>query len=1132
MADINSYALSIELTLQSNAEQVLGSIIGQIDSIDARVQNMVQNLGNALNQFSGQITQNLGQLGSSVSSLNQNVNAINLAAPVQNMTTATNVAQQSVQALSNELELPTKLVEKLHVAMTTLGETKWHNDLDVDEAIKQYQYLANIAIPGLETAKKKLAERGMQLSSSDLKLLEQIKKVQFDMLSKQKKSEIVYQGLKKKWFETNKGRFKSDMLSGREVRSLSQDQLGSYRDLLIANREHQRLSTAAKGGGGISISPDAVRNMSMIDKTLAELPKKAITFTQKFNTVVGLIREAAAGVGKIATGIGLGPLVEAASLTGAYAVGVQKAAEREEKLHAINLRTVGSMQDIGESIRKTTRGTDLLSDELVEATTALRDVGLEGQEILDFNRYVAMLNRTTGASVVITAKLTKAMFATGRSQEYATKRIFMMQRAARTAGLAGQDLDTVMSEIADTAISMGTGGTKFTEQYSAALINAAAAAKRLGMSSSDAVNNITRFKDPLKAFKIVGADAFKLWRDPKAMQARIAVVTKEWLKQIDAIDDAGQQWDMAGQFGVLLDKPFATVDDIRRELQLLSESGQDVSESIKGSIDPAQEMQKAMGETSGLVRNQVTFMEKTFAELQKTMAGVKNTMEKMFATMNKSDTAPQVASWTILGTAAVSSITSIIQKGLELYGTYKLLQGGTNLFSGGIARMIPGLSGISGWFSRMIPSVSSITGWFGRMLPQITSVGSSTATLGGGLSTAAGMMQSFAGSTLVTRTGVAALVYYTGKLIYYTGVTAHDMIMAERSIKESNKALWEAKRHLKEQGVLIQGNYETEVQSLTVLMIKAREQARLSNNYEALHQLEKELAALQEKNLNSATANNKAASEFTEHYKEAVKAGDQHKALMAAIRIEASKAGMEVQTFMKDNEQMAKITQNVNQAVNKSIAERNKARAMEIDLAVRVKQETIYLSKLQELANKNNIKDIVTASKNKNLYNTAMAEATKEGAKLRTEMSGIDITKVADDAQKLNAEAKMAAISLDKASESAKTAFTPPDIKPEMQKAIDGIKITTPEDIIHKAEPVEHAEITPVKITDQTARPESNTEMSDSVVKIAAVLDVILRKIGETKTSEIVKLLQDNLPKIAEGSSASGLTARANQWVT
>jgi hypothetical protein len=1154
MADINSYALSIELTLQSNAEQVLAGVVGQIGVVEARVQNMVQNLGNSLNQFSTQLTQNMSQLSSAVSTMGQNVNSINLAAPVQGMAVATIQAQQAVQNLSNQFQLPVDLVNKLRDAMIAVSVVDWKEDENVGEVIKQYQYLTNTALPGLQKIREHIASQGKTLSAEEIRLAQQIGDMQMQVLRSRQVLENQYHRLRTKWSTMTKAQFKDEILSQKEINKLTKEQVDTYKELMVVGRARARTQEAIADP---TQQIAANKETQKFNAVLGGLPSSVDKIGDKFSKIKGIISDVGAVIGRTLSTIGLGPIVQAASATGLYATGVQRAADREEQLHAISLRSLGSMGDLSNTIRQTSSETGLLTSELTTSSIALRDAGFSSAEqVKEMSQYTAMLERTTGASVDVTAKFAKTLAVVGKNEAFATKQMFLMQRAAKAAGFSGSDLNAIMGRVSENAQLMGTQSPAYTEKFTKSLINSANAAKKLGLNVNDAIAITERMQDPLESVGLLGREAFDIWTDPEEMQQRLAEVAKQHLAHIDSISSGAQKWRSIQRVGALMGMEGAPAAAVLKNLRLLAAGSEDVAGTLGETQDPAAEMNKALMETSTIVRRTAEFIEKVLNRIEAFLTPIKDLFEGIYEWAAKSNVAQTLGEWGLYAGAAASGFISLGSAWLKYRTASKV-----------VTIAAQGYKALTGAATVAKAAQTGATAATAANTVASTAATKAATAAAGSLGQAAtkASLLARAGGTILKFAGRAApplAVLSAIKDIYDITDARYQL---EKSIAEAQASktsdamtLLRAREREKELGQAVFSIEDAKRQAIkdeiALLVRSERAVGNLSGETKQILELRKELMDVTEKMSHTDSAMNQAAQAAHGKYQAAIASGDVQLAKRMALQEASIKKGAD---FAADKEGQTKALAQAETDINNAIAERVKKMKSAIDverIATREEEkqkifDEMHLKDASELLNNKELlaeadkRANAMAQKRADSYDPLtglrktkqpeksnsialqLAEAEREWAKGTIEMPQVE-KGMPDMSAAISDVAKIA----QKTQEPAPVPIQ--DMAKAAQKALDGSKAAvTAEDIRPiKAQPKPES-IVPVKHTDQTARPiEKEDTVSPAVAKTNQLIEGIIRKIGESKLGEVVKILEDNLPKLVEASNP-GLAPAANQWI-
>lgn len=576
MADVNAYALSLELTLQDQASEALRGMV------------------NLANTFESQITKLQNKLGGVVTQ------AVKLGATV------------------------TKETDK---------------------------------ISDLEGTKLKTALKNLKVKKDEEKLTSTLQGDTTKFQKGRDKTEKKFQTTGDKFYKTSKIAQKERVTRGaRETKNQQAINKSQEKSLSL-------LGKIEKAWGGISKTISAVRSRAE----------------------------------GIFTGIGLGDLARAASLTGLLNVAITAAAKREEQFHTANFRLIGSMSKLRVEIQELAM-TDLplTMEELTKTTIAMREAGASREDINQLRDTIGLLERTTKANVISSSRLAKRFTVLSGNTRLAESRLVKMHRAAKEFGLSGKDIEVVLDDISDAAFFMGSSGVSNLNAYARASLQAAASAKGLGLDVNSAVDSIKAVKDPLNVVAILGEEARNMTYEQRMELLKLAATrTLESLKGIKdlrardtAIRETAALWEGLG----------VTYVNAFEKLEMFAKHKtpeQDVKmDKVEAKVDNAEEeMKKAAEAASGLERKQILTIDKVNAHLQDALKEIYDAFEQLFNFISKSGLTLQILSWGVM---------AVVAGGLMI--------GAFTMVGVGLAALVTGVAGVALSIVSLGVTVVSIVG--------------------------------------------------------------------------------------------------------------------------------------------------------------------------------------------------------------------------------------------------------------------------------------------------------------------------------------------------------------------------------------------------------------------------------------
>lgn len=621
MADVTSYALSLEFTLQDKASEVLK----QISILATEVEQKIVKVQKSLSEIGG----------AGASAFKQ----------INNQTTKT-IA---------ELGLIPDKIRQIEESISRVNATDFMED-DIETVGKAIDAARNLEVQynSLLEAQHKLELQGKSASQQELNAIEKVSAGLENFRGKQFKLE----GAIKK---------QSDKM-GKDVGvNLKKESVGWMKRLFMSKaqkKEYGNLINLQLKQAKISGAPDAeVKRLTKTKNALGQFAEEGDPAQAKVGALskgIGLLTSAMSGLGSMLTSVGLGAIVQATTLTGLFEVAIMGAAQRQELFHTANFRVIGSQEEIVKQTTAMRERYKVLAPEIDAATVALTEMGYKDQDIFDLAGANANFTRTTGASAAATARFSKMMKGATKDTTAVKNQLLIATRYSKEWGVAGKDNDVVLQEVAQSALFMGSSGGKSTEQYAQQLYKAAAAAKNLGIDVKVATDMVSKMKDPLKTVAFLGGESLK-WDTTKRSQ-EMAKAAKEHLKMLEGAADEEERWVVRQQLLAMgyegLGFSLENVDD---GIKLMAESEKVAAKAGQKAMDapsktPLEEAQKNATEASNLLRESLVAVDKVLVELQAAASPILKLITEWIQWFNDN---PAAAKWAAIGVAAVAALTAI-----------------------------------------------------------------------------------------------------------------------------------------------------------------------------------------------------------------------------------------------------------------------------------------------------------------------------------------------------------------------------------------------------------------------------------------------------------------------------------------
>jgi hypothetical protein len=684
MADINAYALSLEFTLQSNAEEVLGNISTKIDDIESKMKNMLSGLGKVMSDSSTKIEKDIDSVAKSISNVGTKgaMTSKEIAAAIAAIKNAKKTTEQTADSTTASVDAVKeykKRWEELTLAMDKLEldifSEKDREDVSgrVETIKKQYEELIEL--------RKKEGINIEDMAQMELESIDKINQMDKDIRSERNMAQKTLIRTQRAWDKETSGRYKREILSKKELIKLGikdmltgESKLNTYEEYMEAVKDQASLEKGGKGGKTLEQAKGSLKTMAVI-QGLKQAMGMLIAGFKKLISIMKNFMDT----------IGLGKLTQLVSVTGLLKEAIMGTAQEEEEWHTINYRTIGSMRDLQASVTDAAISNEVFREELIKSRKALREVGAGATEIFELDQAVGVLQRTTAASYENLARFAKTMTVVSGDTQKANKDLMLFQRGAKALGLTGKDLDWVLQQATESAFIMGSRGELFADKYNMALLKTAGAAKKLGMDTSSAGDIINKLRDPLGYIEILGREAFNM--DPEEKLEAVAAKAEEMFEKLSTSSDAARE---KLRISYIMGWQAA---DVEKNLKLLIEAGEDGGEAYaKALMSPQQQMAKSMEEAAGYMRNISKVINDIISRIKQDFQPLIDMFSNLAKTIAKSPILLWTIKWGIyLGIAgkAIGSIIGFLPQFLTFAQTWQTI----STLSGGVGTNMSKLGG-------------------------------------------------------------------------------------------------------------------------------------------------------------------------------------------------------------------------------------------------------------------------------------------------------------------------------------------------------------------------------------------------------------------------------------------------------
>lgn len=231
-------------------------------------------------------------------------------------------------------------------------------------------------------------------------------------------------------------------------------------------------------------------------------------------------KNVAAGLNAIGLG-GIGKLVQGfSSLGGAVSMvisGLKEYYKVELEVSNTQYRMMGSTYAATQFVYGLSRSYGVSRESALAATKAIAEyhIQMKPDVLKKYAGEMAMLSEITGASAQAMGQFTARMMAAGSSSGDASKALNQFALQARSFGVTGQELDSLMKKIGDKALFMNQSfGAGAPAKYGQMLTFLSGKAKELGLSIEEVTGLMDNSEESQESLALaLGADS--IWKTPE-----------------------------------------------------------------------------------------------------------------------------------------------------------------------------------------------------------------------------------------------------------------------------------------------------------------------------------------------------------------------------------------------------------------------------------------------------------------------------------------------------------------------------------------------------------------------------------------------------------------------------------------
>jgi hypothetical protein len=860
MGDQVAFALSLDFNLQGNASQTLQEVSSLLGNVEQRILNIVTNLNSGLTDASvklqkqaNTLSQSVTTVGNDIKNLNNVVSSANLQQPVADMAvqaaqlnantnalnqTLQDVAQTSKQASTDigkvvqQSQAPNDIFKQLRDILLDLSSIDFKNQglEDIQQAFDSYDKLTNEILPEITRLQREMAASGKEFSESESDMISMAFREKENFLTKERKIKKDLKKMEEQWSDRLLGDLKKQKGLYTELLALKKEDRDLLEDYLKLQAAQGKMAALATGTKEAKEQADAL----VTQANQAEGANKSIGKLAKgWGLLTGFISSAGGAAGNFFNTIGLGQLAQFASINGLVGGSLATLGDQQEAFHTANYRALGSVKDLSREMRTMSATSSALTKELIQSTVALRSMGASAEETREFNEQIAIINRNTGAGIQQQAKFVKRINATTGGYTAARKELILMQRAAKQLGLTGDDLNTVLDTSSEMAFSLGSMGADAAGKFNKMLLQAAGAAKNLGLDVSHTTGLIAKLHDPTETAAFLSGYNVMGMTIEQRMEATIKRA-KEWQQAMKDAYDSGsleqynvQQQALAGVLGTSTIEAEKYINTwAAMDVNELKKNGMDLESMLKKTVNVQEELQNATKESGTVARDQQKVIDLAINNIITKMEPIVDKIHEIFKALQKYPSLIDFGVITMMGFGLISMLGTLfntVKVGVDLFKFFGTT--GTGVFQAVANMGRAAFTTIATSVSPAIAQLQTAGVYVKDLVLKIPGIGTAFNGIASITRTALTGIMSYGGTALTAMKGLAAgiagplaVAVVGGIAIWktYQAAVANDEAWktARKEIAATSKALRDAKQKLADAGALAKGDENVETQLL------------------------------------------------------------------------------------------------------------------------------------------------------------------------------------------------------------------------------------------------------------------------------------------------------------------------------
>ena len=425
-------------------------------------------------------------------------------------------------------------------------------------------------------------------------------------------------------------------------------------------KHHSKIATSMKGIKGQSAL--LVKGGAAFTAVLGGAKLVAAGIRDVFQKIRGIGQKIRTAFTGIFSGIGLGEIAQAATLTGLFDKAILGAFRRQELFHTVNFRQIGTVKELNERTQDLALQYPITAEKIDQIAVSMRAYGATREEIDGLTGSLGYFERATGANIRVTSAMATQFAKSGGDIGRAEKRLAAVTDYAREFGFSAKDVDLIMGKLGQSAYYMGVSGVRNSEAFGKALLQLGASAKQMGLSMDEATSVAEALMNPVSTVAVLGPQSLN-W-DPEKRLKGLQDWAQGAIVSLQKAEEGGYGFQKRQQ---LLDMVMKNLGfrygEVDKGLKMLAEgkSIEEIGKQIEETAekDPEIKLRDALEEASTSLYDMRLVIDKTIIRLQKVLRPIAEFFSDLFQLIATEPVIPFVIAFGAIGLAVGTALIGV-----------------------------------------------------------------------------------------------------------------------------------------------------------------------------------------------------------------------------------------------------------------------------------------------------------------------------------------------------------------------------------------------------------------------------------------------------------------------------------------